>query len=98
MADGIIPIRWLALPPVVVVAALAEPLAAAGAQAERGRPREHHPQVELVEPAEAVELVEVQQPAVAVLEAAEAEVVQQPRPQHRRIFSVPSRICCMSPI
>jgi hypothetical protein len=89
MADGIIPIRWLALPPVVVVAALAEPLAAAGAQAERGRPREHHPQVELVE---------VPQPAVAVLEAAEAEVVQQPRPQHRRIFSVPSRICCMSPI
>ena len=57
--------------------------------------RGEHPPVAL---AEVVELQPQPAEAAGVVEAAEAEVVQQPRPQHRRIFSAPSRICFMSPI
>ena len=85
MADGTIRTRWLAPLP-VVVAADAEPEHLPG----------QHPPVALVE---VVELQLRPAEAAGVLEAAaEAEVVQQQRRQHRRIFSAPSRICFMSRI
>jgi hypothetical protein len=95
MADGTIRIRWLAPLPVVEAAEAAEPVEQGEPQpavpVEQQRLRGHHPPLALAQVAEP-------QPAVAVVEAAEPEAVRQPRPQHRRIFSAPSRICFMSPI
>ena len=87
MADGTILIKWLA-PLLAVAAAVAEVEEPAVGQAELARQQAGHPLV--VPVARAEEAVE------AVVVEVEAELQQPPR--HRRTFSAPNKICCMSPI